>query len=144
MATFVALGPGTLELGPTATASDFSCEVLSGAIAHEYEDVGEDRTMLCGTKRSATRKRIDTAKFSIENDLSAAGLYSYLMDAGEDPAPVEFTYTPNTVTAASWAGTIVPLLPGEIGADEYGAPIASDVEWPGTGLFTFTPATAAP
>lgn len=141
-ATFTNLGPGTLTVG-TGTPQDFSCEVLSAAITHEYEDVGEARTMLCGEVRQAGRKRTDGFKASIENDLSATGMYAYLAGLGENPAPVDITYTPNTADAASWALEVVPLLPAEIGADEYGAPLASEIEWPGVGLATYTPATAA-
>ena len=55
---------------------------------------------------------------------------------------IAFAYTPNTAAGAKWQGTIVATLPSEIGADEYGSPIVSSVDWAGVGAFTFTPATA--
>lgn len=133
MSTFVELGPGTLTLGE----ADYSCEVLGGSINHAYDEVGSTRTMLCGTERGSRRRQNDTLSLSLENDLSAAGLYAWLQAA--NLAPTQFTYTPNTSAGASWSGTIIPLLPSSIGADEYGAPIASDVEWPGVGRFAFQP-----
>lgn len=136
--SFVELGPGTLTLAE----NDYSCEVLGGSISHTYDEVGSSRTMLCGTERGSRRRLSDAAAFSLENDLTAAGLYQWLQSRQHDLAPVDFEYVPNTGDGAKWSGQIVPLLPGSIGADEYGAPIASDVEWPGVGRFTFTPAGA--
>lgn len=138
----VPLGPGTLKLGPTATATDFSCEVLGGKVTHAYEDIGEARTMLCGQTKAGAKSRTDGLAFELENDLGAAGMYKFLLD--NDLAEVEFEYVPNTVAAAKWTGKIVATLPAEVGADEFGAPIASSVEWAGVGKFDFTPSTATP
>jgi hypothetical protein len=137
MSATVVLGPGTLTLGTAPT--DFSCEVMGGQITHEYNTVGEARTPLCGTEKPAAETRSDGAQFSIENDLSAAGLYKYLID--NDLRSVAFAYTPNTVHGAKWAGTVVAKLPGSIGADSFGSPIVSEVVLPGVGTFTFTPGT---
>jgi hypothetical protein len=137
VATFTPFGPGTITLG--ATPLDFSCEVLGGKVTHTYEEVGESRTMMCGTERPASRKRLDGLGFDVENDLTAAGLYQYLLTG--DLTTVAFAYTPNTAKGAKWAGSVQLTLPGEIGASEYGAPIVSSVEWEGVGAFTFTAAT---
>ena len=139
MATSVPFGPGTMTVGTTPLA--FECEVLGGKVTHAYEDVGEARTMLCGTERPSSKKRTDGLAFNLENDLSAAGLYAYLVT--NDLEEVPFAYEPNTASGATWVGTVQLTLPGEIGADEYGAPIVSAVEWAGVGAFTFTPAAAA-
>jgi hypothetical protein len=136
------LGPGTLEIGLVeATLSDFSCEIIGGHVTHAYEDVGESRTMLCGTAKPASKVRTDGLTFALENDLSAAGLYAFLMT--NDLAEAFFAYTPNTAGAASWDGKIQLTLPADIGSDEFGSPIVSDAEWVGVGAFTFTPAAAA-
>jgi hypothetical protein len=137
MATFVTFGPGTMTLGATPQA--FDCEVLGGKVTHAYEDVGEARTMLCGTVRPSSKARTDGLAFELENDLSATGLYKYLLT--NDLTNVVFAYTPNTARGAKWAGTVQLTLPAEIGADEYGAPIVSSVEWAGVGAFTFTPSS---
>jgi len=142
MGTFVPFGPGTLTVGDGET--DYACEVLGGGVVHAYEEVGEARTTLCGTTKSAARKRSDSLKFTLENDLTDTGLYAMLVGFGDDPPPTTFEYTPNTASAASWSGTIIPLAPGEVSADEYSKPLGSSVEWPGVGLFTFVPAAGAP
>jgi hypothetical protein len=136
-AEFSVLGDGTLTLGTTPT--DFSGEVLGAKVTHEYEDIGEKRTMLDGTIRPAQQKRTDGFTASVENDLTASGLYEYLQT--NDLVEVALTFTPNTADGASWAGTVVATLPSEVGSDEYGSPIVSDIELKGVGTFTFTPAT---
>ena len=134
---FTVLGDGTLTLGTAPT--DFSGEVLGATITHEYEDIGEERTMLDGTVRPAQQKRTDGFTASVENDLTASGLYQYLQT--NDMAEVAFAFTPNTDDGAKWAGTVKLNLPASVGADEYGSPIVSDVEIKAVGTFTFTPAT---
>jgi len=136
-AEFHLLGIGTLTLG--TVPQDFSGEVLGAKVTHEYEDVGEDRTMLDGTVRPASTRRIDGFTASVENDLTSAGLYQYL--STNDGVKVAFEFTPNTADGASWAGEVVAALPGEVGADEFGSPIVSDVELKAVGLLDFTAAT---
>lgn len=140
MAAFTVLGDGTLTLGTAPT--DFSAEVLGASVTHEYEEIGEARTMLDGSVRPAGQKRIDGFTASCENDLTAAGMYQYLMT--NDSQEVAITFTPNTADGASWAGTVIARLPSSIGADEYGSPIVSDIELIAVGILTFTPATATP
>lgn len=136
-------GPGTLKLGLVEdTLTDFSCEVSGGKVTHAYEEVGESRTMLCGTSKPASKVRTDGLAFELENDLTAAGLYQFLLT--NDLAEVFFDYIPETAGAAAWAGKVQATLPAEIGADEFGSPIVSSVEWTGVGAFVFTAATAAP
>lgn len=135
-ATVINLGPGTLTLGSTPV--DFSCEMVGGQITHEYEEVSESRTRLCGDVIAASETRNDGFSGAVENDLTAAGMYKYLVD--NDLQVVPFEFTPNNTAGAKWAGNIVAKLPGSIGADEFGAPIASEVEWAAVGNLTFTPA----
>lgn len=143
MASTTYLGPGTLEIGLVAgTLTDFSCEISGGHVTHAYEDVGDARTMLCGTAKPASKVRTDGLTFGLENDLTASGLYQFLMT--NDLADAFFNYVPNTVGAASWDGKVQLTLPADIGSDEFGSPIVSDLELAGVGAFTFTPATATP
>jgi hypothetical protein len=137
MATSVPFGPGTITLG--TTPEDFSCEVLGGHVTHTYEDVGDARTMLCGTAKPSSKSRADGLSFNLENDLSDTGMYQYLLD--NDLEEVPFAYTPNTADGAKWDGTVQLTLPADIGADEFGSPIISSVEWAGVGVFTFTAST---
>lgn len=140
MASYTKLGPGTITVAAGGgTEMDFSGECLSATIKHEYEEVGETRTMLDGSKRGASQVRNDGIGASVENDLTAAGLYKWLMDNDGKEATV--TYTPSTADGAKWVIAGVTLrLPDEVGADEYGSPLASEVEWLG-GTAAFTPAT---
>lgn len=137
MAAFTVLGDGSITLGTAPT--EFAGEVLGATITHEYEDIGEERTMLDGTVRPAQQKRTDGFTASVENDLTAAGLYQYLQT--NDMTEVAFVFEPNSADGATWTGTVKLNLPASIGADEYGAPIVSDVELKGVGTFTFAPAT---
>lgn len=136
-ADFTVLGPGTVTLG--SAPKDFSGEVLGAKITHEYEDIGEARTMLDGTVRPASKRRNDGFSASVENDLTAAGLYKFLLD--NDLQQVPLTFTPNSADGAEWEGTVVATLPGEVGSDEFGSPIVSEIELEGVGTFSFTPAT---
>jgi hypothetical protein len=138
MATSVPFGPGTITLGTTPL--DFSCEVSGGHVTHEYTDAGEARTMLCGTAKPSSKTRADGLAFNLENDLTDTGLYQYLLT--NDLTDVAFAYTPNTADGAKWAGTVQLTLPGDIGSDEFGAPLVSSVTWAGVGAFDFTPSTA--
>lgn len=134
-------GPGTVTVTFDEALPDeveFSCEVTGGAVTHEY-DVLETKKKLCGIAQPDNRTRRDGVKFDLENDLTAAGLYARLYAQGPNPKPAGIAYVPNTANGSSWDGTIVPLLPAEVGADEYGKPIASSVEWPAVGELNFTP-----
>jgi hypothetical protein len=140
MAAEVPFGPGTVKIGAAGSELDMSCEVTGGAVTHEYTTTTTKRK-LCGTPARDLRRRKDGVKFDIENDLSAEGLYALLITLGEDPQAVPISYTPNDDHGAAWAGQVVPLLPSEVGAGEYGAPLASSVQWPAVGLLDFTPGT---
>jgi len=137
MASTTYLGPGLVSVGDTQTVLDFTCEVLGAKITHGYEDVGQARTMLCGTVKPAGQTRVDGFSAEVENDLTAAGLYAFLV--ANDGQQVPFAFTPRT-GGASWEGTIVARLPSEVGADEFGAPIVSSIEWAAVGLLDVTPA----
>jgi hypothetical protein len=143
-AKWVTLGDGdvTITVGTGGTAKSFACEFLNARVLHEYNDVGDARTMLCGQKRAAGKTRLDGFGGEVENDLTEDGLYSFLLANDMQLGTVEFT--PNTADGAKWVITGVTLtLPEEIGGEEYGAEIKSEVEWTG-GTAVFTASTAAP
>lgn len=143
MAAWEPLGPATIEItvGAPGTPVDFAGEFLNVFVVHTYEDIGDSRTMLDGSVRGATRNRLDGVRGDTESDLSAAGLYKLLFDHDQETATVAVT---QTASGASWTGQMVLSLPGEVGADEFGAPIVSSVEFLGAGKTTFTPATTTP
>ena len=136
-ATFTPLGPGTVTIGTTPL--DFSAEVTGAKITHDYEDVGEAFTTLDGTNYPATRQKADGFTATLVNDLTAAGLYAYLQL--HDLETVDFEFTPNTGAGGSWAGQVTLTLPAEIGADDFGANMASEVDWSAVGALVFTAAT---
>jgi hypothetical protein len=137
----VTFGPGTVSVKVGAgAAKQFEAECKSAAITHEYEDVGENTTYMDGHTHGGSKSRTDGFKASLDNNLGAAGLYKFLVD--NDLSEADLEYTPNTGAGAKWAGKVTLTLPSELGADEYGAVLASDVEWAGVGTFTFTAATA--
>lgn len=141
MASWENLGPCTIEVTLTAgTAVDFSGEFLGVKIGHEYTTLGEDRTMLDGSKRSAAEQRRDSVTGATENDLTAAGLYKLLQD--NDLAEADVTIT-QTASGASWTGKVKLKLPADVGADAFGTPIVSTISWPAAGptqQFAFTAA----
>lgn len=132
------LGPGLVTIGTSPL--DFTCEVVGASITHEYEQVGEERTRLCGDIVSASEQRRDGFTASLENDLAAGALYDYLQN--NDLTDADFEFTPNNTVGAKWSGSVRLRLPASIGADSFGEPIASDIDWKavGTGVFAFTPA----
>lgn len=137
------LGAATVEITVPAGGAgvDFAGEFKNAFVLHAYEEIGESRTMLDGTERTATEKRTDGFKGDTENDLTGAGLYQLLYANDLQTADLVFT---QTESGASWAGTIKLKLPPEVGADAFGTPIVSSIEWRGVPTFTFTPATATP
>jgi hypothetical protein len=135
----VPFGPGTVSV--LTVPVNIEAEVLGGKITHTYEDIGESHTHMDGTQHPASRVRTDGVSLSIENDLTSAGIYQLLQQHDLETVPI--TFTPNTANAAKWAGNVQLSLPAEIGADEFGAYIVSQVEWAGVGKFTFTAGTAA-
>ena len=138
MAASVPFGPGTITIG--ATPLDFTCEVLGGKVTHTYADVGDARTMLCGTKRPSSKDRTDGLAFEVENDLTAAGLYAYLMT--NDLTEQDFDYTPNTANARRGPVRCAPS-PARL-ARTVRLPDCVAVEWAGVGVFTLTPGAGVP
>lgn len=143
MSMWEPLGPCTIEITapPAGTGVDFAGEFLNVFILHVYEEIGERRVMLDESVRAAAKSRADGVRGDVENDLTGAGLYKFLYDHDLETATVTVT---QTGSGASWTGDMSLSLPTEIGADEFGAPVASSIEFEGAGKATFTPATAAP
>lgn len=136
--TWEPLGPCTILIGTPGT--DFAAEFKNVKLTHSYEEIGEARTMLDGTERPATEKRTDGVIGDVENDLTAAGLYQYLYTNDLTQTPIVIT---QIGSGASWTGEVKLKLPADVGADEFGSPIVSSVEWTGVGTFTFAAGGAA-
>lgn len=138
--TYTKWGVGTVSVGDTPINFESECE--GAVITHEYEDTGEERTMLDGQTIPASAKRTDGFTATIVNSLSAGALYDFLQT--NDLTEQAFTFTPNTADGANWAGTVQVRLPADIGADEFGNPIVSEIEWSGVGPFVWTPTVVPP
>ena len=134
------MGPGTITVGTVPL--DFSAEVRSVTIAHEYDESSEAVTYLDGSGSPASLTRADSVSFEADNDLSAQGIYAFCET--NDLTEHAFEYVPSTADAASWAGTVQVTLPEEIGSDAFGNPIASATTWAAVGKFTFTPIAPPP
>jgi hypothetical protein len=133
------LGPGTVTIDVGDTPLDFSAEVKGAKIMHSYDETSDAVTYLDGSQSPATQQRTDGFAASLDNNLTAAGLYQFLVT--NDLAEAQITFTPNTGAGATWSGSVILTLPDEIGTDDMGTPIASEVDWSAIGTFTYTPAT---
>ena len=134
------LGPGTLQLGETATLMDASCQLANGVVAWD-KDAEDPITVLCG----------DTVPGSVTYSATLSG--NFLQDLTEEDGlvawswankgvAVPFTYTPNTAAGATVTGSVV-VDPLDVGSDEdYGAVMSSDFEWDivGEPVLSWTPA----
>jgi hypothetical protein len=131
----VALGPGTLIFGPTASAIDASCLINNARIAVDKSQ-DDTRYKLCGT--ASPGKITYTYKLSgnLDTDVDDPdGLFAFSqLNAGKT---IEFEFVPNTAAQTAAAGSLV-MDPLEFGADEFGAPLDSDFELTIIGQPTFT------
>lgn len=121
-------GPGTLSIGATGTEIDASCLVNNLTITHDVEE-GDSTTKLCGTVVPGSRTYTFTlsGNLDIDPDAGAAGLFALSQTAAGTEQP--FTYTPNTEDGTTATGVVI-IDPLDFGSsDEFGATMASDIEW---------------
>lgn len=129
------LGPGTLKIGPAASALDISCQINNARIAADKTQ-DDPRTKLCGT---VTPGKI-TYDYALSGNLDTDtddpdGIFAYSQEhAGQQ---VEFEFVPNTVGVTGAKGTLI-IDPLDFGADEFGAPLDSDFEWSVLGQPVYT------
>ncbi len=119
-------GPGTLQIGETGSEIDCSCLVNSFTIAMT-KNKADDKTKLCGTVKpgAITYTYAATGNLDVDCD-DPTGIFALSQEnAGEE---VPFTYTPSTAGGTVAAGILI-LDPMDFGGEEYGADMASDVEW---------------
>lgn len=118
------LGPGTLKLGPTATALDVSCQ-LTNAVLTPDKDTEDPVTVLCGD----TIPGASTYQWKITGtalvDVSAGGMAEFTWT--NQNKIVAFEFVPNTDAAASFSGELV-VDPLAIGGDS-GKNMTQDFEW---------------
>lgn len=129
------LGPGVLKIGATGTSIDVSC-LLNNAIIAADPDQADDTTKLCGDVRPGAVTYARTLSGNLDTDIGdAAGLFALSQSAAGTQQ--DFTFTPNSDIGTSAAGKLV-IHPLDFGADEMGADLTSDFEWPIVGEVTWT------
>lgn len=137
-------GTGTVRVGNATGGTEvmFESECEGAVITHEYEDTADERTMLSGDTLPGSARRTDGFTAQIVNNLSQGGLYDFLQfhDLTEQP----FEFVPNTADGHMWTGTVQVRLPADIGADEYGLPIVSEIAWTAVGKLTYVPFVPPP
>lgn len=129
------LGPGVLKIGATGTSIDVSC-LLNNAVLAADPDQADDTTKLCGDVRAGAVTYARTLSGNVDTDVGdAAGLFALSQSAAGTQQAFEFT--PSTDEGTKAAGSLV-VHPLDFGADEMGADLASDFEWPIVGEVTWT------
>jgi hypothetical protein len=135
---------GTLQLGPTGTETDFSCQITNVRITSAYSDDGDSVTTLCGDTKPPPRK-LDGHKLegTLVQDFDATGsVIAYLW--ANDLAVVQYTYTPNdTTTCPVITGTVMIEIPAETFGGDVNKRITSDFSWNMQEKPTFTPPVMA-
>lgn len=117
------LGPGTLKIGPSATALDISCYVNNAGI-EVSKNAGDQTTKLCG----ATRPGVTTYDYQLTGnvDVDLANDAGLLALSWDSPGSVQdFEFIPNNDLGVSFSGQLV-LDPLNVKADEYGGDLTSD------------------
>lgn len=122
---------GTLELGPTATSLDMSCQITNCVITSAYSDDGNPVTTLCGDQKPAPRK-LDGRKldgtFVQDFDIPEAtgGVIDYIWN--HDLEVVAFTFTPDE-TPLVIKGSVMLEVPGSTYGGDVNTRLTSDFSW---------------
>ncbi len=125
---YTRLGAGTLLLG-VAPGLDVSAQVV-GCTLTSSADSGDSVTVLTGEqlKSGLTTESALAGSIVLDPETGGIGEYSW----ANHGQTVEFTFTPNTASGLIVAGSLM-MLRLDIGADEFGALLNPDFEWPVVG-----------
>lgn len=130
----VALGPGTLKIGPVGQETDYSC-LVDGMTLSTDVTVGDSRFKLCGREVPGTVTPAGTLAGTLDQDIDIEdGLFQYSSENWGTVAG--FRFEPSTSAGLEARGQIL-LVPLSFGGDEYGAPLGSDVSWVTVGDISF-------
>jgi hypothetical protein len=131
----VNLGPGTLTIGTTGAEQDISCLINNARITVE-KDQDDPRYKLCGTATPGAITYTFALSGNLDTDIEADdGFFAFCDENAGMQFPFEFV--PNTGAVTSATGTLI-VDPLEFGADEYGDPLDSDIEFSILGKPTYT------
>jgi len=122
----VVLGPGTLKVGPSASALDVSCLVKSATFSYD-KDADDPETGLCGTVYPGDVTYTGKLAGTVWQDIAAGSGLVQFSHANKGQT-VEFEFVPNTAAVTAVTGTLV-IDPLGIGGDEFGKKMTSDFEW---------------
>ena len=128
-------GPGTLSFGATGSEIDVSCQVNSLTLVPSKEQ-GDTTYKLCGTAKTPKATYTWAMTGNIDHDLTDPdGLWALSQTAPGTEIP--FVYVPSTEAGTEGSGVVL-IDPMAFGGDEYGATMASDIEWALVGFPDFT------
>ena len=121
------LGPGTLSVGETGTAVDFTCQVTAARV--EWTADAEDAVqVLCGDEVPGARTYSAVLSGTIFNDLgTTAGIVEFSWT--NKGTTQSFTFRPSMTTGVKQVTGELIIDPISIGGDEVGQNMTSDFEW---------------
>lgn len=113
-----------------------SSSLVNGVTLKPATETADSKTKLSGYVRGGSSTTTFTLAGNVDTDAgNAQGLWQLAWDlAGEE---VDFSFTPETSTGVTVTGVLI-ITPLDLGADEYGADLASDFEWNVVGTPTIT------
>jgi hypothetical protein len=123
---------GTLSLGPTASAVDFSCQITNARITSAYSDDGDSVTTLCGDTKPPPRK-LDGHKLegTLVQDFDLAetegGTVDYLWNHNLEI--VAYSFIPNEGALVTITGTLQIEIPAETYGGDVNKRVTSDFVW---------------
>lgn len=118
------LGPGTLKIGETGTAVDYSAQVTACKIAWD-KDAEDAVPVLSGEELPGDITWSATLSATFIQDLSDTGLVDYTWQNKGNQVPVEFV--PSTSQGKAVTG-VIEVTPLDIGGDVKKRN-TSDIEW---------------
>ena len=139
-ATVTKLGPGTLTIGETGTAVNFTCQVTAARV--EWAVDAEDAVQtLCGDAVAGARTYSATLTATLFSDLGTTpGIVEFSWsNKGTEQS---FTFLPSTTAGVKQVTGTLIVDPISVGGDEVGQNMTSDLEWAIVGEPTLVAPTA--
>ena len=128
------LGPGTFKIGSAGAEVDYSIKVNNMRLT-TTADTTDPTTKLSGDQFPGVTTFTGELGGNVDIDPETAdGLFQLSSEHGGTVQA--FTYTPNDVAAIEARG-LITIMPLDLGADEYGADLTSDLAWATVGDIEF-------
>lgn len=113
MAAVRTLGPGSLKIGSTSSARDFSADVINTAL-EPSTDTEDNDNFLDGHTEGGSQTETWALTGSIKEDFSMGGLQVWCNQHSGEELP--FTFIPNTSGTVQWKGKVT-IASIQIGGD---------------------------